>query len=100
MCNHLMDDVNTSSELTCSFAVYFPFCRQIWKCKTRVSCVLCDDCELLVGSENLLKILVSLYLKQACKLYDIYLVWIITGMRALWLNEKTLHEQYIPLDNL
>ena len=63
-----------------------------------MSCALCDDCELLVDSENLLKILVSLYLKQACKLYDIYLVWNITGMGVVEMK-KMLHEQYMPLDN-
>ena len=61
----------------------------IWRSKTRISCTLCDDCELLVDSKKLLKILVSLYLKQACKLYDIYLVWIIMGMFVVeW--KKTL----------
>ena len=95
MCNHLIDDVNTSSELTCSFLVYFPFWCQIWKSKTRVSCALCDDCELLVDSENLLKILVSLYLKQACKLYDIYLVWIITGMRVFEWKKRLMNNIFL-----
>jgi len=56
----MIDDVNKSSELMCIFSVYFLFWPQIWRSKTRMSCALCDDCELLGDFEKLSKILVQL----------------------------------------
>jgi len=83
MCNHLIDDVNTSSELTFR-DIYFFLAPNL---KVQNKGEWCFMWWLWIVSrprktiENTSSIKwVDLYLKQACKLYNIYLVWIITGM--------------------